>query len=152
MNRLQMKGGEETNNRQGKGIEERRWGCQGGFFYCCCFNLAFASKRGKRGPRLEWRRGWTLLTDGSKYGFLLLLIKVQEQGGGTYRTDDLPQPPHTPVYCAVLLHFAKCSKHQGNHNKRHLDVHPKRHKVKNADMFIAFCSGQTRKKKENQLF
>lgn len=74
-------------------------------FFCLVFNLAFASKRGKRGPRLEWRRGWTLLTDGSKYGFLLLLIKVQEQGGGTYRTDDLPQH-HTHQLSLATLNVA----------------------------------------------
>lgn len=30
------------------------------------FYLALASERGKRGPRPQRRRGWTLLTDGAK--------------------------------------------------------------------------------------
>lgn len=52
------------------------------------FYLAVASEWGKRGLWLQWRRGWTLLTDRPKYGFLLLLIKeVQQKGGGTWRTD-----------------------------------------------------------------
>lgn len=47
------------------------------------FYLAVASEWGKRGLRLCRRRAWTLLTDRPKYGSLLLLIKVQQKGGGT---------------------------------------------------------------------